>query len=89
MKREPREREFPYIPRGVAVLQVGRPYGADDNRAYVMSLMDARYPNVSAAYADLANGSCGEGCIVTLQDVVSDPGHEDNWGSDGGANLGD
>jgi hypothetical protein len=51
--------------------------------------MDARYPNVSAAYADLANGSCGEGCIVTLQDVVSDPGHEDNWGTDGGANLGD
>jgi hypothetical protein len=45
---------------------------------------------MAICYDEMVNGSCGAGCIVTLQnDVVSDPGHEDNWGSDGGANLSD
>jgi hypothetical protein len=89
MKREPREHEFPYIPSCTAILQVGEPYSAADNRAYVLSLNEARNPMEAIMYDEAINRSCGAGCIVTLQDVVSDPGHEDNWGSDGGANLGD
>jgi hypothetical protein len=46
-KTEPREREFPYIPRCVPVVQVGRPYGAADNRAYVRQLLRHHNPAMS------------------------------------------
>jgi hypothetical protein len=45
--REPREREFPYIPVGVPVMQVGRPYGSADNRAYVRQLLKHHNPAMS------------------------------------------
>jgi hypothetical protein len=52
-RREPVEREFPYaptfpyIPSRVPMLQVGRPYGAADNRAYVRQLLKANNPVMS------------------------------------------
>jgi hypothetical protein len=62
-KREPSEREFPYIPVGVPVLQVGEPYGAADNAAYVRSLIDARYPGAARAYEEhLQDWECGPAC---------------------------
>jgi hypothetical protein len=89
MRQEPRELEFPYIPSCTAILQVGEPYSASDNRAYVLSLNEARNPEMAICYDEMINGSCGAGCIVTLQnDVISDPAM-DSWGSDGGANLSD
>jgi hypothetical protein len=46
-RTEPVEREFPYIPRGVPILQVGRPYNAYDNRSYVRQLLKAKNPAMS------------------------------------------
>jgi hypothetical protein len=64
-KTEPREREFTYIPRGVPILQIGRPYGPDDNRAYVRSLLRTRHPGLLAAYDAAVDGQCGPGCELT------------------------
>jgi hypothetical protein len=38
MKREPREREFPYVPRGHIVI-TGANYTAEENAAHVRSLL--------------------------------------------------
>ena len=64
MKRLPREREFPYIPRGVPVLQVGPPNGADDNQAYVRSLHSVRYPTLTESYNEAIEAPCGAGCQI-------------------------
>ena len=47
-KTEPKERPFPYIPNGVPILQVGRPYSADDNTAYIRALLVVRDPDFAA-----------------------------------------
>jgi hypothetical protein len=46
-RTEPQEREFPYIPRGVPILQTGRAYNAYDNRSYVRQLLKHRNPAMS------------------------------------------
>jgi hypothetical protein len=61
-KTMPREREFPYIPRGVPILQVGAPYSAADNQWYVRSLHEARHPDLSLYYNEAIDARCGSGC---------------------------
>ena len=48
-KMEPREREFPYIPRCVPIVSTGRAYGEDDNMAYVRALLASRQPRFAAS----------------------------------------
>lgn len=48
-KREPKERPFPYIPRGLKVVSTGHEYGEDDNMAYVRELLAAKQPEFHAA----------------------------------------
>jgi len=89
-KRWPREREFPYIPHGVPVLQIGRPYSAESNAAYVRALYRARYPDearwLESAVTEILQGEAGArgpamkgGTIVT-----EDEADLIRWGSDAG-----
>jgi hypothetical protein len=69
-KQEPRERPFPYIPRGVAIVSTGRANGPDDNAAYVRVLLLDRDPDYARA-------------VARAMDIISDPA-EESWGADGG-----
>jgi hypothetical protein len=71
-KTEPCERNFPYIPVGVPVMQVGRPYGRADNRAYVRSLLKHRNPAMSNRLEhelDTVDDELGAG-VITLDEAI-------------------
>jgi hypothetical protein len=71
-KREPREREFPYIPRGVPILQRGRQYNAYDNRSYVRQLLAFNNPAMSNRLEhewDVVDDELTAG-VITLDEAI-------------------
>lgn len=61
-KREPEERPFPYVPRGVVIVSTGHANSAQDNRAYVRQLLDVRHPEFAQSLNLATAITMHEGC---------------------------
>jgi hypothetical protein len=64
--------QFPFIPTGVPMLQVGRPYNAYDNRAFVRQLLKAKMPAMSNRLEhefDTVDDELSAG-VITLDEAI-------------------
>jgi hypothetical protein len=71
-RTEPQEREFPYIPIGVPILQEGPAYTAYDNRSYVRQLLKFNNPAMSNRLEhewDVVDDELTNG-VITLDEAI-------------------